>query len=95
MSEIPDASGSVDPSAEAPASPVPQTGDQAVTAPSPHAERQPVVKVRGARRARLLPAPGTSAEPAPADGRSRGASVTPEASGPNDERLRRDVPPHY
>lgn len=57
--------------------------------------RQPVVRVRGARRARLLPAPGTTAEPAPADDPARGATPAPAASGPNDERMRREVPPHY
>ncbi|WP_295851388.1 hypothetical protein [uncultured Microbacterium sp.] len=58
-------------------------------------ERQPVVRVRGARRARLLAAPGTTAEPAPADDPARGAGARPAASGPNDERMMRDVPPHY
>ncbi len=75
-------------------------------------ERQRVQRVPGARRARLTPAPGTTAEPVPADepdefGASGpahtppGAAATgavpsgPAASGPNDERLRRDVPPHY
>ncbi|MEV7828355.1 hypothetical protein [Microbacterium enclense] len=57
--------------------------------------RQPVVRVRGSRRARLLPAPGTTAEPAPADDRERGAGAKPAASGPNDDRMLRDVPPHY
>ncbi|WP_279366526.1 hypothetical protein [Microbacterium testaceum] len=58
-------------------------------------ERQPVVRVRGARRARLLAAPGTTAEPAPADDPARGTGARPAASGPNDERMMRDVPPHY
>ncbi|WP_295789001.1 hypothetical protein [uncultured Microbacterium sp.] len=57
--------------------------------------RQPVVRVRGSRRARLLAAPGTTAEPAPADERERGAGARPAASGPNDDRMLRDVPPHY
>lgn len=57
--------------------------------------RQPVVRVRGSRRAQLLPAPGTTAEPAPADDRERGAGAKPAASGPNDDRMLRDVPPHY
>ncbi|WP_295838378.1 hypothetical protein [uncultured Microbacterium sp.] len=60
-----------------------------------HTERQPIVRVRGARRARLLPAPGTTAEPAPADDPGRGTGARPAASGPNDERMLRDVPPHY
>jgi len=62
---------------------------------TPHAERQPVVRVRGARRARLMPAPGTTAEPAPADDPHRGTGSGPVASGPNDDRMLRDVPPHY
>ncbi|BAJ75765.1 myosin heavy chain [Microbacterium testaceum StLB037] len=59
------------------------------------AARQPIVRVRGARRARLMPAPGTTAEPAPADDPNRGAAPGPVASGPNDDRMLRDVPPHY
>lgn len=57
--------------------------------------RQPVVRVRGSRRARLLAAPGTTAEPAPADDRERGRGSKPAASGPNDDRMLGDVPPHY
>lgn len=57
--------------------------------------RQPVVRVSGSRRARLLPAPGTTAEPAPADDLERGRGSKPLASGPNDERMFGDVPPHY
>ncbi|MBM3715672.1 MAG: hypothetical protein FJW64_08055 [Actinobacteria bacterium] len=87
VAAAPDAARS-DPVPGAPAAP-----DDAST--TPQAARQRVVKVGGARRARLLPAPGTSAEPAPADDRTRGRSVTPVASGPNDDRLRQDVPPHY
>jgi len=64
-------------------------------APTSHTVRQPVVRVHGSRRARLMPAPGTTAEPAPADDPARGASAGPVASGPNDERMLRDVPPHY
>ncbi|MCR2791641.1 hypothetical protein NQ156_01025 [Microbacterium sp. zg.Y625] len=61
-------------------------------------ERQHIQRVPGARRAKLTPAPGTSAEPVPADG--DGPDPAPPAtgaaaSGPNDEQLRRDVPPHY
>lgn len=71
-------------------------------------DRQRIVRVAGARRARLTPAPGTSAEPVPADLRDAEATQTDAASGapgaapasgptvgPNDEQLRRDVPPHY
>jgi hypothetical protein len=61
-------------------------------------DRQRVERVPGARRARLTPAPGTSVEPAlddeqPAVDAADEASTSPQ--GPNDERLRRDVPPHY
>lgn len=66
-----------------------------VEASDARADRQPVVRVRGARRARLLAAPGTTAEPAPADDPARGAGARPTASGPNDERMMREVPPHY
>lgn len=102
MNETPDAAHPGAPStAEPGASPsddaksdsVPAAPDDAST--TPQGSRQRVVKVGGARRARLLPAPGTSAEPAPADDRTRGRPVTPVASGPNDDRLRQDVPPHY
>lgn len=81
MSESPDAAGR----AAAPDAGAMESG----------AERQPVVRVRGARRARLLAAPGTTAEPAPADDPARGTGARPTASGPNDERMMRDVPPHY
>ncbi|WP_394685514.1 hypothetical protein [uncultured Microbacterium sp.] len=70
-------------------------GPEADAANGRGTERQPVVRVRGARRARLLAAPGTTAEPAPADDPARGAGARPAASGPNDERMMRDVPPHY
>lgn len=57
------------------------------------ASRQHVVRVRGARRAQLTPAPGTHAEP---DERDRQARPEAEgAGGPNDDRMRREVPPHY
>lgn len=64
-------------------------------AEAPAGERQPIVRVRGARRARLLAAPGTSAEPAPADDRTRERPSAPAASDPNDAQLLRDIPPHY
>ncbi|WP_461476319.1 hypothetical protein [Microbacterium sp. HJ5] len=60
--------------------------------------RQRIERVPGSRRVKLTPAPGTSAEPVPGDG---GADAAPPAaspgaaSGPNDDRLRQDVPPHY
>jgi len=55
--------------------------------------RQRIVRVRGSRRAKLTPAPGTHAEP---DERDRESGATAQgASGPNDAALRREVPPHY
>ncbi|WP_344714418.1 hypothetical protein [Microbacterium terregens] len=57
-------------------------------------KRQRIERVPGARRAKLTAAPGTSAEPAVTDAEPS-ASDSPTAAGPNDERLRRDVPPHY
>lgn len=62
-------------------------------------DRQRIERVPGSRRARLTPAPGTGEEPA-----AEPESAEPDAadqgdgsggSGPNDERMRRDVPPHY
>ncbi|WP_133542645.1 hypothetical protein [Microbacterium sp. BK668] len=62
-------------------------------------DRQRIERVPGSRRAKLTPAPGTRAEPVPGDGEAEDdaadAASTPPAGGPNDERLRRDVPPHY
>jgi hypothetical protein len=61
-------------------------------------DRQRVEKVPGRRRAKLTPAPGTSAEPVPAEdepGADSPETTGDAASGPNDERMRRDVPPHY
>ncbi|WP_040166168.1 hypothetical protein [Microbacterium gorillae] len=54
-------------------------------------ERQHVVRV-SRRRAKLTAAPGTQPEPHIDE-----ADPTPAVSsgGPNDERMRRDVPPHY
>ncbi|MDR6868898.1 hypothetical protein J2Y69_003524 [Microbacterium resistens] len=99
--------------------------------PVPEEPRQRIVRVGGARRARLTPAPGTHAEPDERDrtsampavpdpsagfggseasdasgsdgsdgptgsGRSAGSeSGAARRVGPNDERLRREVPPHY
>lgn len=58
-------------------------------------DRQRVVRVPGSRRAQLTPAPGTDAAPElPAVDDAEPAADT-GSSGPNDERLRRDVPPHY
>jgi hypothetical protein len=62
--------------------------------------RQRVVRVPGSRRARLTPAPGAIGEPDVREG-DGDAVVTASRDnptgerGPNDERLRREVPPHY
>lgn len=58
-------------------------------------DRQRIVRVPGSRRAKLTPAPGTDPEPTdPADERDAAVSGG-DVTGPNDERLRADVPPHY
>ena len=67
----------------------------APTGPEPEGSgsRQRIVRVRGSRRAKLTPAPGTHAEP---DERDRPSASTESApGGPNDDRMRREVPPHY
>jgi hypothetical protein len=43
---------------------------------------------------KLTPAPGTSEEPVEADAEAP-ASDSPKSGGPNDDRMRQDVPPHY
>lgn len=59
-------------------------------------ERQRVVRVPGSRRAKLTPAPGSDPEPEAAERRPDAAASDPvKAEGPNDDRLRQDVPPHY
>ena len=59
-------------------------------------DRQRIQRVPGARRVKLTPAPGTSAEPVPGDEIPDASAVRASgSSGPNDERLKRDVPPHY
>lgn len=59
-------------------------------------ERQRIVHVPGSRRVKLTPAPGTVSEPVVADeDTDAAASGTSTDSGPNDARLRADVPPHY
>ncbi|WP_029146262.1 hypothetical protein [Microbacterium luticocti] len=55
----------------------------------PGSPRQRVVRVPGSRRAKLTPAPGTTDEPAGRD------AEAPRPTGPNDERMRREKPPHY
>ncbi|MGF6821783.1 hypothetical protein M2317_000669 [Microbacterium sp. ZKA21] len=56
--------------------------------------RQHVERVAGSRRARLTPAPGTDPSPDVA-AKDAAASVPAKEQGPNDARLRQDVPPHY
>ncbi|WP_137843771.1 hypothetical protein [Microbacterium sp. 2FI] len=63
-------------------------------------KRQRIEKVPGSRRAKLTPAPGTTAEPRPADDEKTDAAdgeaaASGTVAGPNDERMRRDVPPHW
>lgn len=60
----------------------------------PPRARQRIERVRGSRRAKLTPAPGTSAEPVPGDV-DKDPPTEPAGRGPNDDQLRRDVPPHY
>lgn len=58
--------------------------------------RQRIEHVPGSRRARLTPAPGT--DPDPETGVPGADAAAPHESadpGPNDARLRREVPPHY
>ena len=73
-----------------------------MTAANDGERRQRVVRVPGSRRARLTPAPGTDPEPESGvepvvdDGKAdAAASAAPADRGPNDDRLRQDVPPHY
>lgn len=56
--------------------------------------RQRIERVAGSRRAKLTAAPGTSAEPVPADAAAEPPLMT-TGHGPNDAQLRLDVPPHY
>ena len=61
------------------------------------APRQPIVRQRGARRAKLLPAPNTDPSPDVSIEREDGG-VAPAgggSGGENDDRLRRDRPPHW
>jgi hypothetical protein len=62
---------------------------------SPDAERQRVVRVPGSRRAQLTPAPGTDPSPDVVTNPARAKKSGGGDSGPNDSRLRDDVPPHY
>lgn len=57
--------------------------------------RQHVERVAGSRRARLTPVPGTDLDPDIPTVDRRPASTPHGESGPNDDRLMQDVPPHY
>lgn len=57
-------------------------------------DRQRVERVAGSRRARLTPVPGTDSS-AESTTEERPAPIVGPGGGPNDERLLRDVPPHY
>jgi len=60
------------------------------------APRQRIVRVGTSRRAKLTPAPNTTAEPTHAEAMGEEPPPVPKgASGPNDVQLRQDVPPHY
>lgn len=60
------------------------------------ARRQHVERVPGSRRARLTPVPGTDTAPETRSSEEdRDATPAPAGTGPNDDRLRQDVPPHY
>lgn len=61
---------------------------------SPEPARQRIVRVPGSRRARLTPAPDTDPSPDVVTNPAR-AKRTVDDRGPNDARLRDDVPPHY
>jgi hypothetical protein len=61
------------------------------------APRQRIVRVGVSRRAKLTPAPGTTAEPTHAEAMGDAPRPAPGTgdTGPNDAQLRADVPPHY
>lgn len=64
--------------------------------PAPMRARQRVERITGARRARLTPAPGTVAEPLThEDGADAASGASAPDAGPNDARMRNEVPPHY
>lgn len=65
-----------------------------MTGGRPRRDRQRIERAPGSRRARLTAAPGTGDEPAP-DPTGADPDASREGPGPNDERMRRDVPPHY
>ncbi|WP_344070913.1 hypothetical protein [Microbacterium sediminicola] len=61
----------------------------------PRSDRQRIERVSGSRRARLTPAPGTGDEPVEGDLPDASGTASSPAEGPNDARMRGDVPPHY
>ncbi|RWZ64555.1 hypothetical protein ELQ92_07315 [Labedella populi] len=62
----------------------------------PRAPRQRIRRLAGSRRARLDPAPGTDPSPdVPTRDEAPPPSDAVAPRGENDERLRRDVPPHW
>ena len=68
--------------------------------PDGEQKRQRVVRVSGARRARLTPVAGSDPEPesgpdAVEKGAASGNRRSRGPKGPNDDRLIQDVPPHY
>ena len=60
----------------------------------PDSDRQRVVRVAGSRRARLTPVAGTDTSPdvVTHEPPSKDAIT---GDGPNDDRMLREVPPHY
>ena len=63
----------------------------------PDQPRQRIVRVRGSRRAQLTRVDGTLSD-SEAEATLRGPkppAPTAGEKGPNDDRLRQDVPPHY
>lgn len=65
--------------------------DENTSDPVADTTRQRIVRA-GRRRVQLTAAPGTVSEPEPEDADEHHASGI---GGPNDERMRADVPPHY
>lgn len=55
-------------------------------------DRQRIVRVPGSRRAKLTPVEGTTSEP---HVRGERGGAPEGARGPNDDRMLREVPPHY
>lgn len=66
-------------------------------------DAQRIVRVKGSRRVRLTPVPGSDPNPesaAAAVAERQAAASSPgvkktQPRGPNDERMMLDVPPHY